>query len=340
MNKEDVWRAWPLAGPCTLSPLTGGTNKSVWRIETADGQFFVLYIYSDLALRPRVRYEQAILEWLSTQDLPYQVAHYLPSQSGDYIVPLEGAGFATLAPFLPGSQSRQDTVACAMQAGQALAQLTRALANCPDIPLSVDRVAPTIFGDLTTRHPLATDPLAALVRSPVEPQHIRQLRTYLMGIMEGIAELYARLPLQLVHRDVDASNLLSDQQGVLAVLDFEFATCDIRALDLAVMLSWWPVDRMGTGREWEIIDAVGRAYQSLFPLQDSELLALPELFRLRDAASLVHRIGSYLAGTTSEAQIQVRVAHSLWRENWLLANQQQLCEHALRWHDRAYTTAN
>jgi homoserine kinase type II len=63
---------------------------------------------------------------------------------------------------------------------------------------------------------------------------------------------------------------------------------------------------------------------------------------LRDAASLVHRIGRYLAGQESASQIQQRVEHSLWRDTWLSAQREVLLEHALGWRDvvkgRVFTT--
>ena len=38
-----------------------------------------------------------------------------------------------------------------------------------------------------------------------------------------------------------------------------------------------------------------------------------------------------MAGLETEAHIQKRVQHSLWREAWLLANQDTLVLHALQW---------
>jgi homoserine kinase type II len=88
---------------------------------------------------------------------------------------------------------------------------------------------------------------------------------------------------------------------------------------------------MGTGREWELIDAFGRAYTALFPLTEEELLALPAAFRMRDTTSLVYRIGRYLAGLETRQTILERVQHSFWREEWLLANQTTLLKHLLSW---------
>jgi Ser/Thr protein kinase RdoA (MazF antagonist) len=149
--------------------------------------------------------------------------------------------------------------------------------------------------------------------------------------LEKVPDLYRRLPQQLLHRDYDPSNILVDNQQVTAVLDFEFAGPDLRVLDVCVALSWWPVDLLGTGKEWDVIDALGISYVTHFPLSEQELLAFPDIWRLRDAISWVYRMGRYLAGLETDAHIKDRVQHSLWREAWLSANQEILLHHALSW---------
>jgi Ser/Thr protein kinase RdoA (MazF antagonist) len=157
--------------------------------------------------------------------------------------------------------------------------------------------------------------------------------------MEKVDALYAHLPQQVLHRDYDPGNILVDDQQVTAVVDFEFVGTDIRVLDLCVALSWWPVDVMGTGKEWDLIDTFGIAYMTRFPLDEQELLAFPDVFRLRDATSLVYRMGRYMAGLESDTRIQDRVQHSLWRETWLATQQETLLRHALSWpHGRSETS--
>jgi homoserine kinase type II len=88
---------------------------------------------------------------------------------------------------------------------------------------------------------------------------------------------------------------------------------------------------MGTGQEWELIDSLGRAYTAYVPLTEEELLTLPASLRMRDTTSLIYRIGRYIAGQESEQTIQERARHSIWREEWLLGNQETLVQHALAW---------
>lgn len=188
------------------------------------------------------------------------------------------------------------------------------------------------FGELAHWHPLVSDPLLAVEQLPIDREQAKQIRTFLSDVIKSVPHLYSQLPQQLLHRDYDPGNILLDQQHVTAVLDFEFAGRDIRVLDLCVALSWWPVNLLGTGKEWDLIDAFGTAHTRHVALSEEELLAFPTVFRLRDATSFVNRMGRYLAGMGTEIGIQGRVQHSLWREAWLSVHQQTLLEHALAWN--------
>jgi homoserine kinase type II len=55
------------------------------------------------------------------------------------------------------------------------------------------------------------------------------------------------------------------------------------------------------------------------------------MLQLRDATSLVHRMGRYLDGMETETRIRDRVEHSLWREAWLSGHYETLLDHVLAW---------
>jgi homoserine kinase type II len=139
------------------------------------------------------------------------------------------------------------------------------------------------------------------------------------------------LPQQLLHQDYGPGNILMDGDRVTAILDFEFVGLDWRLFDLVVALSWWPVRKMGTGEEWELIDAFARTYVKYVPLNPAELRALPAALRMRDTTSLVYRFGRHLAGLETMETVRDRVQHSIWREAWLQENAEKLVEHALLW---------
>jgi len=171
-------------------------------------------------------------------------------------------------------------------------------------------------------------------RLPIERDEARQIQNILSSVLEKVPDLYARLPQQLLHLDYDPANIFMEDRRVTAVFDFEFASIDLRVMELCIALSWWPVNLMGTGKEWEVMDAFATAYVAGFPLSEEELLAIPEVLHLRDAGSLVHRMERYFAGLETDPTMQERAEHSLWRETWLVAHHEILLQHAMAWVDR------
>jgi homoserine kinase type II len=286
-------------------------------------------------ISPHLQGARTTLSGVQKQQMGNPIPLPLRATSGDIIVLFEQEkgtpALATLYPLLPGRPPERNDPINASKAGSTLALLDSALEALPEIqPPDEFQPLPT-FGELAHWHPLVPDPLAAVGQLPIDREQSKQIRTLLTKVIESVGGLYARLPQQLLHRDCDPGNILMDDQHVTAVLDFEFAGTDIRVLDVCVGLSWWPIYLMGTGKEWELIDAFGTAYMTDFPLREEELLAMPDVLRLRDATSLVHRIGRYLAGLETDIHMQDRVKHSLWREDWLSANQGRLLHHAVAW---------
>jgi homoserine kinase type II len=335
MNVSELLTAWPMRDAVHIEPIQQGINNHVWRVDAADGQRYVLRVLPGSGDLPRVRFEATLLDALSEKPLPFRLPLPLKSNSGDIVVSFEretgSSTIATLHPFLPGSKPDRNDSTRAAQAGTALAMLDTALAALAFQAVEVFQSS-SPSGDGDQFHALIADSLTAIEQLPVERDLSRRVRDLQAAVREMTDDLFRRLPQQLLHRDCGPGNMLVDASGITAVLDFEFAGRDIRILDLCVALSWWPVNLMGTGKEWEVIDAFGAAYVQDFSfLSEAELRAIPDLLRLRDAGSLTHRIGRYLAGLESDAVIESRLKHSLWREEWLSANQERLLDHVFSW---------
>jgi homoserine kinase type II len=80
-----------------------------------------------------------------------------------------------------------------------------------------------------------------------------------------------------IHADLFPDNVLMLGDTVTGLIDFYFASTDIRIYDLAVMHSAWSFDATGETYHAEIGDALLRGYQSRFPLSDAERAAFPLL---------------------------------------------------------------
>lgn len=329
---------WPIAQPLHATPLAGGYNNQTWRIETMDEQHYVLRIKSDGEQFPRIEYEAKLLYALQECKLPFHLPIPLKTSDGKSFISSEQAAnrprIATLHPFLPGHTPDRNDSTLAATAGVALAALDTALTTLPDMQPDEHEKAFTSFDGFVHVHPLVTDPIVDLERIKVDSDQRRQFQAILEWANEQVERLYSRLPQQLLHRDYDPGNIFVDDHQVTAVFDFEFAGTDLRILDLCVALRWWPVQALGTGKAWEIIDAFGSAYTAQFPLNEEELRAIPDVLRIREMSSFMHRLGRYFAGLEGEEVIPQRIESALRREQWLQANQDMLVEHALAWNKR------
>jgi homoserine kinase type II len=334
-NLFDLLSNWAVEAARTFTPLSGGTNNRAWLVTTENGPAYILRLTSGAGDLAHFQYEVALLAALANKALPFQLPLPLQTRSGELFVFIaqesSEPAIATLTAFIAG-QVPERTISTIARISVALAQLDSALATIPASVLPVSAgAAHFLYGDLSHCHFLVQDPFTT-VEHILEAAQARQICAILRQTQDDWETLSAQnLPQQVLHRDCGPGNVLMEREEVTAILDFEFAGPDRRLFDLCVALSWWPVRLMGTGREWELIDILGHTYTAHFPLTEEELLALPAALRMRDATSLVYRVGRYLAGLETEKTLQERVRHSIWRETWLAANRETLLQHVLTW---------
>jgi homoserine kinase type II len=318
-------RAWGIVGPWRAEPLTRGTNNLVQRVETPTGSY-VLRVYSNTTDAARLRFERDVLAQLTEARLPFALPTPLPTLDGAYFLDIEteqGYALATLTPYIPGQPPDRDNLNQATAAGEAVGQMTVAMARF-DIP--AEGISWRSSGDLARCHPLVPDPPAAFAELPLPDETRQRLISGYTWLIERIPNLYATLPQQLAHEDFDPGNVLMEGTRVTGVLDFEFCARDLRVMDLTVALTWWPVRRFGTSEEWPIIAAFASGYARHITLTDGEIAALPTLFRLRAYTSLIHRLGRSWQGLSTLEEALDRAEAAIARMNWLAADGDRLIE--------------
>jgi homoserine kinase type II len=318
---------WNVAAPRRLSPLAHGTNNLVLRVESP-GADYVLRVYANHADLERLRFEHAVLSRLQAAHLPFAVPAPLLTSTGEYYARAateSGEALATLTSLIPGQPPRRDDLQQARAAGAAVALLDTALGQV-EPAVAGQGVSWRSFGDLAHCHPLVPDPASALADLRVPPDARRRLVARYEWLMARIPGLYADLPQQLSHEDTDPGNLLMEGSLVTGVLDFEFCSRDLRAMDLTVALSWWPVAQFGTGDEWPIIQALAQGYAVHQRLDEAEIEATPLLFVLRGFTSLIHRLGRHRQGLSPLEAVTSRAYAALERDEWLQENGRRLVE--------------
>jgi homoserine kinase type II len=318
---------WNLPAPLSLRPLAEGTNNSVELVETGAGSY-VLRLYRNHTDPARLRFECAVLAGLEASGLPFAVPTPMPTISGDRYARLNDEQediLVTLTPRIAGEAPQHTNLEQATAAGEALGVLDLTLKQL-ETHLPGNGTTWRSYGDLEHCHPLVPDPYQGILELPLDDDTRRRLLERYHWLSVQIPTLYASLPKQLSHEDYAPSNTLMEGDQVTGVLDFEFCSQDLRAMDLTVALSWWPAATFGTGDEWPILLAFSQGFAREVKLSEGEVAAIPAIYQLRAYTSLIHRLGRYRQGLSSLEAVVDRAQAALEREAWLATHEARLLD--------------
>lgn len=315
--------AYDLALPVEVFalPASGNSNRTVG-LRTGAGEL-VWKTYANYGDPARILYEHRLLAWLAGAGLSFAVPAPIPARDG---ATLRRApeGWQSLAPRLPGARldpRARDQVGAF---GAALGELHAALQCYPPAPQP--DVPPQ--GELHRIHPRLPEPFTLTprhLRLPDAPPQDRRLgwwREELAGIRAFVAGPYRTLPWQVSHNDFIPNNTLFGGDRLTAVLDFEFAALDARALDLAMGLQ----ATMQVWRDpepWEMVGAFCRGYAHWLRPTEGEVAHLPQLLRLRNAWSALWWLGRALVRGDAQPEL-LRIVRMQEFVRWLARQEHRL----------------
>lgn len=274
-----------------------GVNNTTCFLE-AEGTPYVLRIYETHRDEHRVQAEHAVLEALAARPKPFRTPRPVRTPDGGTLIRTPEGKLAALFPYMAGDHPPLQDERQLHSFGAAAAALSVALAG---IALPVPPAYRPYY-EIEHTHPLCPpDSVSAFCASPPAPFDRRKDELRLIG--ERFTSFLARrselaaLPHQIVHGDLNASNVLADASGAIAaVLDFEFATIDLRVMELAVCLS----DLIDPAAEESAMRrraaAMLEGYGSAARLTADELAVVPVLLALRRLDVFVHFLGRYRDG--------------------------------------------
>jgi homoserine kinase type II len=183
-----------------------------------------------------------------------------------------------------------------VEVGAALAHLHRTLAGYG----TAARAGWTGFDALDQIHPRLPQPermdalSLGLVDRPKLVEELAWLRQEIARTAEFLAKGYRLLPRQVIHGDFAPSNTLFDQGRLTAVLDFEMALPDVRAIDVASGLIF-SMRLWENQVPWPRADAFCQGYGRVQKLMPTEVAALPALMALLHVVSTIWWFGRGLA---------------------------------------------
>ncbi|RZF64913.1 homoserine kinase [Sphingomonas populi] len=238
-----------------------GVENTNYLVDTTADRF-ILTLYEKRVAADDLPFFMALLEHLAAKGL--NVPPAIKDRSGREIQELEGRP-ACLIKFLSGVSVSHPTPAQAEAAGRAMAEMHAAVSDFTGTRdnsmgvaswrllfercgRSLDQIAPGLYDDLGH----ALDVVTAAWPD--------------VGF-DRIA----------IHADLFPDNVLMLGDTVSGLIDFYFASTDLRLYDLAIMHTAWSFDATGETYHAAIGEALIRGYESRFPLQPFERAAFDTL---------------------------------------------------------------
>ncbi|MBQ4898337.1 MULTISPECIES: phosphotransferase [Paenibacillus] len=307
MSESMVRQFWPgWKGP--IKEGDSGWNNTTRYIENK-GRNCVLRIYETHRDREKIEFEHEILARLQEIPLSFQVPFPVRTPEGDSIIRMEdGSGrFACLFEYIEGVRPQHEGFVAAHSFGQAAAELVEALKT-----VNTD-LAPSYrpYYELHQSYPICDyETVRKFCEHP--PEAFREQHDAILVLGEAYDKICDRLedlrnlPHQLVHGDLNPSNLLvyeDHPEEIAALLDFEFCTRDVRAMEPAVVIS----DLLGYGDKRENIRQFCEGFGKRLRLKTEEIANIPSLIRLRKVDVFLHFLSRYLKGTDGPAVLKSQV---------------------------------
>ncbi|MBN2983842.1 phosphotransferase [Cohnella algarum] len=287
--------------------LAGWNNTT--RYVTVGGQRLVLRIYETHRDTGKIAFEHALLAELAKMDTAFRVPVPLAHPSGATFAKLEdGSGrFGCLFRYLEGERPDSANGRTAEAVGETVGELSLNLAA---VRIDLPPQYPPYY-EMDAAHPSCPqERIAAFCAAP--PPAFHGQRAELMLLAERLRQFRAvapklrGLPHQLVHGDVNDSNLLAETgrpDRIAAVLDFEFCTRDVRAMEPAVVLSGL-LDTEGAA---DAMTAFADGFRRRVRLLPEEAEAILPLVELRKLDVFVHFLGRRLDGVDGEETLRQQI---------------------------------
>jgi homoserine kinase type II len=298
-----------------IEPTTGGVNNIVQYITLPSGERELLRIYNNGCDSMRVEWEHDILKQLNTFELSFGVPKFLESKEGKTMVRLSNGADACMCELIPGGLPKLTAVE---DIGRASGELNTALTKV-DIETSRCNVAP-YWKMWDVHHAVTRESFEEEMKGPhfdeVRVTADRMLKETL-DIVDKCEGKYQSLPVQLIHGDLHYDNVLVDEGKVTALLDFEFASFDWRAMELAICLSKY------AGEEPDampyFVDFIS-GFAKTGKLTKEEAEAVPDLINLRILSNIVYFVGRHQAQEDNISSITTRIQNYEKRVNWVKEN--------------------
>lgn len=304
-----------------------GMNNTTRFVDVEDSRY-VLRIYETHQDIEKVQFEHKVLLELKKHITDLNIPEPIATVNGNTIVRLQDGKIAALFIYLEGISPSAQGPLFYESFGRVTGLLLTSLEKV-NVPLAH---AYSPYYEIENTHPRCTpqdvsdfcmNPPSDFINDASALQYINE---QLNMIQKNVTRL-KKLPHQLVHGDLNTSNILANSLGeVTAVLDFEFVTYDLRVIELAVCLSGLIKANEAGESLWRNIEDLLSGFGKNISLNKEEVSCIPLLIQLRNLDIFIHFLGRYRDGIDPIDIVKERLSITCTRNQWVTANHSRLLE--------------
>ncbi|MDQ0116751.1 phosphotransferase [Paenibacillus harenae] len=290
----------------------GLTNLT--KILTMNGKKYVIRIYNRHTKNiESIKFEARITSYLSKQNLSFVVPVFLNTYEGEKYVNLSDGTFGAIVSFVEGTVPELTNIQQATEFGRVVGEINLALSQY-EAELKYEG---SPFSKIYDLHPLADyHAVAAFIEAPpfeIPEKALTFYKEMVFSVEEKKNELL-ELSKQLVHHDLLIYNLLSKDNRIHGVLDFDFTSLDVSFMEFTISLNH--VIQLTNG-SWDLTEAFINGYSQIRKSTYREMNQLQLLTQIYHIAVLHIYIGQYYSGRNIEQNFNYILNQFLTRNDWL-----------------------
>jgi len=234
------------------------------------------------------------------------VAKFVAAKAGEFYVKYDD-GYYSLMHKIRGEHMdihKRDCLAKAKQIGENTALLCRAFESCvydggPRFEYDMIKFVNGEYGEATNRG-------------------VERVSKEILGYINAFHSLYKKLPRQIIHGDMNPSNIIFDDAKFQGFIDFDMSQINVRIYDLCYLLQ----DVFQNKQEkvkisYKIVNCIYESYNRINPLTQEEKQAIPYMLVL---IGVLESIWTFNHGDNMNGDEESLSDFHLKRTNWIFSN--------------------
>lgn len=279
---------------------SSGMNNTT-KFLVVDKKEYILRIYESHNEIEKVNYEHCILKALKKRNLSFNIPEPKVNLNGKTIGASSDGKLISISDMINGRNPKLESINQFYSLGKVVGEITNELAK---VDVEMEPIYASCY-ELEKSYPKW--PLNKVIEFCINPpeefkneeKELIELKKYFEEF-QNVIPILRNLPHQLIHGDINASNVLEDENNnISAVLDFEFVAKDLRAMDLAICLSEAIANDYNDEFKFKNMNSFIIGYKEYINLTIDEIKILPYLIMLRRLDVIVHFLVRYNDGISN-----------------------------------------